>query len=328
MDKLGIAPTGDKHDYWSLTPHSWPDPSMPGGLPYKEIPEAVNPQFMSGDYDKAALSKMTEAVNTLSLAYYYTGDERYARHASSFLKIWFLYPETRMNPNLDFGQTFPGRNGGGNIIDAALLIHLPDSLLMLEGSPSWTQQDDEGIREWIRQFAEWMMSSEVGRKGKSAANNHSTWFDVEYITFLLATGQNQAAFHHLQDHSMRLIDLQIDSEGRMPNELNGPKAFHHSLYNLKAFSLLAAAAEHVGVDLWHYQGNRGQSLNAAYGNMAEYLLGKPWPYSGSVDELKSEVMSGMIAAGSIYDTPAIRSAAELLRDKAGFKLQIYGVRGF
>ncbi|MGF7032992.1 hypothetical protein J2T17_003915 [Paenibacillus mucilaginosus] len=328
MDKTGIAPTGDKHDYWSLSPHSWPDPAMPGGMPYKEIPDAVNSQSMSGDYDKAALSKMTEAVNTLALAYYYTGDERYAHQASLFLKTWFLHPETRMNPNLNFGQTFPGRNGGGNIIDAALLIHLPDSLLMLEGSPSWTQQDDEGVREWMRQFSEWMMSSEVGRKGKSAANNHSTWFDVEYITFLLATGQNQAAFHHLQDHSMRLIDLQIDSEGRMPNELNGPKAFHHSLYNLKAFSLLAAAAEHVGVDLWHYQGSRGQSLNAAYSYMAEYLLGKPWPYTGSRDELKSEVMSGMIAAGSIYDTAAVRSAAELLRDKAGFKLPIYGVRGF
>ena len=34
MEKKNAAPGGDKHDYVSLAPYHWPDPSKPGGLPY------------------------------------------------------------------------------------------------------------------------------------------------------------------------------------------------------------------------------------------------------------------------------------------------------
>ena len=34
MDKTGLPPSGDKHDYMSIAPYFWPDPSKPDGLPY------------------------------------------------------------------------------------------------------------------------------------------------------------------------------------------------------------------------------------------------------------------------------------------------------
>src|SRR6185437_12347626 len=34
MQKTAIPPSGDKHDYMSIAPYFWPDPSKPDGLPY------------------------------------------------------------------------------------------------------------------------------------------------------------------------------------------------------------------------------------------------------------------------------------------------------
>ena len=34
VEKKNVPPSGDKHDYTSLAPYFWPDPSKPNGLPY------------------------------------------------------------------------------------------------------------------------------------------------------------------------------------------------------------------------------------------------------------------------------------------------------
>lgn len=44
---------------------------------------------------------MIDAVLTLSLAWYFTGDEAHASQAAVLLWAWFLDPATRMNPNLE-----------------------------------------------------------------------------------------------------------------------------------------------------------------------------------------------------------------------------------
>ena len=37
------GPSGDLHDYWSVSPYWWPDPDMPGGLPYVRRDGERNP---------------------------------------------------------------------------------------------------------------------------------------------------------------------------------------------------------------------------------------------------------------------------------------------
>ena len=33
MEKKNVPPSGNRHDYMSLAPYHWPDPSKPNGLP-------------------------------------------------------------------------------------------------------------------------------------------------------------------------------------------------------------------------------------------------------------------------------------------------------
>lgn len=83
---------------------------------------------------------MINAVNALSSAYFLTGKEDYAKKSAELLRVWFLNPDTKINPNLDYGQGIPGKSKGsaGGIIDTVQLIPMIDSVRMIEKSQSWT----------------------------------------------------------------------------------------------------------------------------------------------------------------------------------------------
>ena len=127
MDKSMTASSGDKHDYMSMGPYWWPDPSEPDGLPYIRKDGLRNPELSKLDRDR--LGNMAKAVTTLGIAYYFSGNEQYAKKATDFLKVWFLDAKTKMNPNLNYGQTIPGRRDGlgrgTGMIDTRLLYTSP-----------------------------------------------------------------------------------------------------------------------------------------------------------------------------------------------------------
>lgn len=104
-----IAGSGDKHDYVSMGPYWWPDPSKPDGLPYIRKDGERNPEILK--LDRYKIDKLAKGVNTLAYAYYFSGEEKYAYKAVDFLRLWFLNEDTKMNPNLNYAQMILGRNG-------------------------------------------------------------------------------------------------------------------------------------------------------------------------------------------------------------------------
>ena len=52
---------------------------------------------------------MSSAVWRLSLAYFFTANEKYAAHAERFLRTWFLDSATAMNPNMKYAQGMKGK---------------------------------------------------------------------------------------------------------------------------------------------------------------------------------------------------------------------------
>ena len=51
MNKEATPPSGDKHDYMSLSPYWWPDPSKSDGKPYIRKDGLVNPERSKYDLD-------------------------------------------------------------------------------------------------------------------------------------------------------------------------------------------------------------------------------------------------------------------------------------
>src|SRR5258705_7843733 len=123
MEKKNDPPSGNKHDYMSLAPYHWPDPSKPNGLPYMRKDGQTNPEVLEYK-DKEYMPKLCESVYALSLAYYFSRDRMYADHAAKLLRVWFLDTATRMNPNLNHGQMIKGQNTGrgAGLIDSMHFI--------------------------------------------------------------------------------------------------------------------------------------------------------------------------------------------------------------
>jgi len=77
-DKKRPGPSGDLHDYVSLSRYFWPNPKTKDGLPYIRKDGQSNPEINSVNFDRRRSQEMTNTVRDLSLAAYFSEDSRYA----------------------------------------------------------------------------------------------------------------------------------------------------------------------------------------------------------------------------------------------------------
>jgi hypothetical protein len=186
MEKTGLPPGGDKHDYMSLAPYWWPDPTKPNGLPYVRKDGQTNPEVKEYP-DKENMPKLCEYVYTLGLAYYFSEENQYAEHAAKLLKVWFLDPETKMNPNLKYGQAIKGVNEGrgAGLIDTRHWIKLIDGIGLIKNSKYWKKEDQKAMQQWFAEFLNWMQTSKIGIDELNAKNNHGAWYDAQRLSIAL-----------------------------------------------------------------------------------------------------------------------------------------------
>ena len=78
-------------------------------MPYIRKDGYTNPEINGVNFDRRRSQHMTDAVRDLALAAFFTGDASYAKKAKNFVDIWFLHEDWGMNPNLQHGQSVPGK---------------------------------------------------------------------------------------------------------------------------------------------------------------------------------------------------------------------------
>ncbi|WNO75753.1 alginate lyase family protein [Streptomyces sp. AM8-1-1] len=286
VDKPKPAPSGDVHDYLSQAPYWWPSqpktPENPWGCPYVQRDGERNPEVDTGT-DRPDIGKVVNSTTTLSLAWYYTGERKYAEHASKILRTWFVDPATRMNPHLNHGQFIPCKYDGRaiGIIDfSQMYTSVLDAIAILDtGAPGWSGKDRSGMRAWNTAFLDWLVNSPFGKEEAAAKNNHGTFHDMQVAALAVATGDKALARRTVLDARAKRIDPQIAADGSQPQELARTRSWHYSTFDLVAYTRLADIGEQVGVDLWAYRGPQGQSLFKA----VDYLLpaatgASPWPH--------------------------------------------------
>lgn len=279
LDKPRPGPSGDPHDYYSLAPYWWPDPAKSNGLPYVRRDGEINPASREGT-DDGALDRLASGVETLALAYWFSGDERFAAQAARFVRVWFIDPATRMAPHGRHAQAILGLNDGRGIgiIEFRRFMQVNESLALLAGSPSWTSGDRAALRQWMEEFSGWLTTSSHGQDEKAEANNHGTWYDAQTAHLALVLGRSDEAARILTRSRAERIARQIQPDGSQPLELARTKSLGYSLYNLEALFTCARLGEHVGVDWWSHQTNDNRSLQAALAYLAPYMdPQRAWP---------------------------------------------------
>jgi hypothetical protein len=278
--KNAIPPSGDKHDYMSLAPYWWPNPDTADGLPYVRRDGERNPEIYEVR-NRLDLGEMASAVEGLALAYYFTGEEKYAQRAALLVRTWFLDPATRMTPHVQYAQAVRGVNDGRpeGLIETRGFTRVVDAIGLLKDSPAWTADDLQATRQWFSEFLQWMQTSEHGRDEAAADNNHGTYYDVQVASYAFFAEQPEVAKRILERAGQRRIAEQVEPDGKQPRELSRTKAWSYSVGNLAGLMALARLGEHVDVDLWRYETDDGRSIRKAIDFLAPFGAGEqPWPY--------------------------------------------------
>jgi hypothetical protein len=302
MDKAFTPASGNKHDYMSQAPYFWYDSSKPNGLPYLRRDGERNPEIYKIT-DHAYQDRVSSAVRTLALAFYFTGEEKYAAKAANLLRYWFFNEESKMNPNLEYAQAVPGVNTGRGIglIETRALTGIVDAVGLLEHSRSWTAADTKQLQQWYSQFLTWMLTSKNGKDENAAKNNHGTWYSVQAIDFALFIDDKKLA-KQLAEESKRRIDSQFTKEGKQPLELARTNALGYSTMNLRGWFDLARLAEISGVDLWHYKNSSGAGIQTVMDWLTPFALGEKkweWPQIGHYN--KADVYPLLFIAGDKFN---------------------------
>lgn len=308
-----VPPGGSKNDYMSMGPYWWPDPEKPDGLPYIRRDGEVNPE--RDKLDSAQKNKMINAVRSLSLAWFFTEKEEYAEKAAELLRVWFLDPETLMNPHLNYSQAIPGRTDGRfiGIIDGRSFAILVDAISLLETSGALTEDERAGLRNWFEEYFIWLTTSEFGKEEDNYKNNHSVAYDVQTCGIAYFLGKDDYVRKKVGEVPQRRIDPMIEEDGRQPHELIRTKAFGYSVSNLRNFFDNGELGLRVGVDIFNYKNPKGGSLEKAL----DYLIGfigreQDWPYEQISGWEQTENNLGLLVrkAAVIYKNEAYQNLWE------------------
>lgn len=315
VDKTRTPPSGDKHDYMSMGPYWWPDPKQPDGEPYLRRDGEVNPERDGEAFDATRMDRMGAAVEALSLAYYFSDDRRYALKAAELLRAWFLTPATRMNPNLSFAQGVPGRTAGRaeGVLDTLRLARVIDGIGLIAPSNALSAQEIAAIERWFADYTTWMMTSQNGRDERDADNNHGLWYDYQLVYFALFAGREEIAREVIAQVPAHRLEKQIEPDGKLPRELKRTRAYHYTIYALRAATGLADLSVCVNANLW--RGPGASRLKAALSYVAPYVgREREFPYPDLKPGPNEESFEVFSRAARGYGDMEYRRAARVLGD--------------
>lgn len=267
----GLLVNAGPHDYVSEGPYWWPDPKDPNA-PYIRKDGQRNPNRFNAN--RAALGDMCTAVLALGMGAYFLKKPGCSERANKVLAVWFVAPETRMNPNLDHGQMVRGHNEGRGtgIIDTVSLIYAAQGIALLEAADGLDAGVGSAVRLWFSDYLKWLMASKPGLDEKKSGNNHATWWTAQAATYAALTGNSPAMQMAWEHYRAYLVPEEIQPDGSCPREEARTNSLSYSSMNLDAFATVCRLAETHGVDLWHFRSRSGGSVQKSFRYLTPYVL--------------------------------------------------------
>ena len=292
VDKTILPPTGNKHDYLSISRYWWPDPQKKDGLPWIRQDGKTNPETQTNSVDRKRFGLMGKGVWKLSLAYYFTNDEKYAEKAISMIETWFLNPDTRMNPHLEFAQSVPGnpnKRATGILDGRSIVLYVPDAINLLSVSKYWDNDARTKITTWFADYLTWLTKSYLGIKGSKQKNNHGSWYKFQVASLAIYLGETDLAKNTIE-LAQNSLDEMLDNDGGQTHELARSRSFFYSCFNLQALTNIAVLSDKVGMNMWQYESENKKSLTLALNYLTPVVEVEKWEHT----TLKPIDLSGLV----------------------------------
>jgi beta-galactosidase len=269
---------GGPNDFYSNGDYWWPDPSKPDGLPYIQRDGESNPDNFV--YHRNAVNDLRDRVAALAAAYRLTGEDRYVSKSVELLRAFFLDSTTRMNPHLKYAQAIPGRTPGRGIgiIDTLHLAEVPIAIGAMEKSPVFPAEVLAGLKQWFRDYLEWMSTSKNGQEEAAAKNNHSVAYFLQMTCFARFTGDEAKLAECRRRYKEVFVPNQMAPDGSFPAELKRTKPYGYSIFQLDNMASLCQV-----LDLWDFELSGGRGIRKAMEFLYPYLAEKSkWPHKRDV----------------------------------------------
>ena len=280
---------GTPHDYFSEAsthPDADPDP-------------IADTRLFTAHRD--ALFALGLRVPALAAAHHLTADPKYIQAAALHLRAWFISPETRLNPSLDFAQvpTAPDttsqtstRRVGSytGILETLPFVEIIQSIPFL--ATALTPADLTGLQHWFAAYLSWLTAEQdsgprLAALARDSKDHHASSWLLQTAAYTLFTAPENGApkneTHAMTElrHRFRSVTLrtQISPEGTFRNEIDTPNPYRNSLFNL---DLLACACQLLSTrfeSAWDYQLEDGPGMRVAVAFHARYIQDRgKWPY--------------------------------------------------
>lgn len=300
---------GGLHDYYSNGDYWWPNPDTTNGLPYVQRDGQSDPANFNEHRD--CLRQLHDAVAALGAAYKITGDDRYAAKAAGLLRVFFLDPATRMNPNLQYAQAVPGVASGRSfgIIDTLRLIEIPRAVEAMEKSPAFPPDVVKGLKEWFSDYITWMRTSKNGIQESNASNNHAVAYWLQVAVFAEFTGNQEDLAECRRRFEEVFVPKQMAPDGSFPRELARTKPYGYSIFQLDNMATLCQVLSTSMDNLWQFQLPDGRGIRKAMEFMYPYLLDKnKWLADGHRKDIQAwngwpARQPSLLFAGLAFDEP-------------------------
>ncbi|PVF93600.1 chondroitin AC/alginate lyase [Serendipita vermifera] len=235
--------------------------------PYKAKDGKVNPD-RNQLYGLSQLNAFAQATidNSIASAIYGPSDE--GTQAVELIDAFLLHPRTGVLPNLNWGQTLRGPSQTGSymgVLDFRVMVKVANAvqILRLSRNRSWTAEKNAKMIDWTKSYIDWLQNSEIGKRPRRSANNHSTFYYCQLAALKLIIGDETAALNAIQAYFSGPFREQVVSSGEQPFECTRAKPFHYRAFNLEAMVAIAKIADNLGSNMWNSQTRYGSTIKTA-----------------------------------------------------------------
>lgn len=291
---LGVAPItivktasplspGNVNDYYSNGDYWWPNPATADGLPFVRRDGQSNP----GNFNdhRLAVRALRDAVAALAGAALISkpgvATQQYLEKIAQLLAVFFVHPNTRMNPHLQYAQAIPGvsQGRGIGIIDTLHLIEIPVALEAIAGLPGFPAPVVTAVQDWFRAYLQWLISSANGQDESKERNNHSVAYWLQVAVFARFTQDKMRMAQAAEQFKRNFIGTQMALDGSFPEELKRTKPYAYSLFQLDNMAALCQVLSTPAENLWNFKLPDGRSMEKGLAYLAPYIAKKSqWPY--------------------------------------------------
>jgi hypothetical protein len=273
---------GGLHDFYSQADYFWPNPNDPNG-PYINRDGQSNPENF--DEHRKVMVALSVQMPALTAAWLLTGNSRFGKRACDHLRAWFVTPETRMNPNLQFAQAVQGRSTGRSygIIDTLHLVEVARAASFL--MPQMLNAPDRvGVSAWFSAYLEWLLNSDRGRQERDTINNHAMCWALQAAEFAHLVGNDTIREEVYRRYREVLLPGQTAIDGSFPKELARTKPYSYSIFNFDVMACLCQSLNGLTPTPSSFRLPDGRGLSKAAEFIYPYLKDKSaWKWAKDVE---------------------------------------------